>query len=129
MEWNETEEMNNDRCSTASSTSNSAEMNCGILLLSNTSQQMAKRPLPNGNHTVHTNGNTPANLDSMSDGELSDFSLNDSDEEVFRSPGNTGEYNKIVFYSNFIRNHRIEPCNLFIIQIAEKFGEKNVQNE
>lgn len=90
MEWNDSEEQNNDRCSTASSTSNSGEVNSGILSISNASQPVGKRQVPNGNHNVQTNGSA-VNLDSMSDGELSDFSLNDSDEEAFRSPGNTGK--------------------------------------
>lgn len=78
MDWNENEEQINDRCSTASSLSNSGEV--GSVQL--THKKSAKNQT--SNHSSQFNGNTSVNLDSMSDGELSDFSLNDSDDDEFR---------------------------------------------
>lgn len=89
MEWIENEEVTNDRCSTASSVSNSGELNSGLSSHSNGPRLMNNQTL-NGNQNNQTNSNTSLNLDSMSDGELSDFSLNDSDDEEFRSSGNSG---------------------------------------
>lgn len=84
MDWNENDETNNDRCSTASSASTPAESN-GSNLSPSASAAMA-------NHTKATsksqNGSViSANQDSMSEADLSDFSLNESDDEEFRSHG------------------------------------------
>lgn len=87
MEWVENEELTNDRCSTASSISNSGDVNSGLSAHSNGPKAANSQ---NGNQSNQINSNTSLNLDSMSDGELSDFSLNDSDDEEFRSNSNTG---------------------------------------
>lgn len=85
MEWTEIGDLNNDRCSTASSLSNSGEPNGQSVSQSSgsfsTEHQNAQYSQIGGMH----NGNTSTNLDSMSDGELSDYSLNDSDEDEFRA--------------------------------------------
>lgn len=96
MDWNENDEVNNDRCSTASSASTPAEST-----VSNLSPSVAATI---ANHTKVSsksqNGSIiSANQDSMSDGDLSDFSLNDSDDDEFRSHG---------------------KCNLIIIKLANK---------
>lgn len=80
MDWTDNEEKTNDRCSTASSLSNSGEVDSVQL----TQTKSAKNQTSNGNHSSQFNGNASVNLDSMSDGELSDFSLNDSDDDEFR---------------------------------------------
>lgn len=90
MDWVENEELTNDRCSTASSISNSGDGNM-LAAHSNGSKSMNNQAL-NGNANAQTNSNTSLNLDSMSDGELSDFSINDSDDEEFRSSSNTGKH-------------------------------------
>lgn len=91
MEWVENEEQNNDRCSTASSISNSGENIVAQTPHSN-GLNPAKSQSANGNHSLQLNGgNTSVNLDSMSDGELSDFSLNDSDDDEFHSSTTTGK--------------------------------------
>lgn len=87
MEWAENEELTNDRCSTASSISNSGDMNGSVSAQSNGSKVINNLNL-NGTQNTQTNSNTSLNLDSMSDGELSDFSL--SDDEEFRSTSSTG---------------------------------------
>lgn len=101
MDWTENDEINNDRCSTASSVSNPGEF-------SNTSTSTMTMPAhtvsQKGSKIFATNGNTPKgttklllnengsnNQDSMSDGDLSDFSLNDTDDDEFRSNGNAGD--------------------------------------
>ncbi|XP_031638864.1 putative uncharacterized protein DDB_G0282133 [Contarinia nasturtii] len=84
MDWAENEDLTNDRCSTASSISNSGDVNSSLSFHSNGPKTVNSQHL-NGNQNTQTNSNTSLNLDSMSDGELSDFSLNDSDEEEFRS--------------------------------------------
>lgn len=89
MEWVENEELTNDRCSTASSISNSGDVNSGLSAHSNGPKPGNNQNL-NGTQSNQTNSNTSLNLDSMSDGELSDFSLNDSDDEEFRSNSNSG---------------------------------------
>lgn len=83
MEWTESEDLNNDRCSTASSSSNPGEP--GGQPVNQSSGYFSKK-----SHTAQydqTGGmhisNTSTNLDSMSDGEISDYSLHDTDEEEF----------------------------------------------
>lgn len=88
MEWAENEELTNDRCSTASSISNSGDANGSVSAQSNGSKVLNMHGL-NGNQNAQTNSNTSVNLDSMSDGELSDFSLSDDDD--FRSASNSGK--------------------------------------
>lgn len=90
MDWVENEDLTNDRCSTASSISNSGDANS---LPHSNGQKMVQNQTQNGN----PNGNTSLNLDSMSDGEISDFSLNDTDDEEFRSTGHNGENWDIIF--------------------------------
>lgn len=90
MEWIENEEVTNDRCSTASSLSNSGELNAITSAHSNGPKSMNAHTI-NGTKNNQANSNTSLNLDSMSDGELSDFSLNDSDDDEFRSTGNSGK--------------------------------------
>lgn len=99
MEWAESEDLTNDRCSTASSTSNSGDVNGSITTQANGPKSMNSQNL-NGNQNTQANSNTSLNLDSMSDGELSDFSLNDSDEEEFRSTTNTG--NNAKYYQSVL---------------------------
>lgn len=91
MEWIENEEFNNDRCSTASS-SQSAEPN-GEGLSQTAALSIKCKTSQFDQNGVGSNGNTSANQDSMSDGELSDYSLNDSDDDEFRSSAehNSGE--------------------------------------
>lgn len=93
MEWVE----NDDRCSTASSISNSGDVNNVLTTIPNGSKPITSKYL-NGNN--QTNSNTSLNLDSMSDGELSDFSLNDSDDEEFRSTTNDGmiDFHRSIYY-------------------------------
>lgn len=98
MEWAENEELTNDRCSTASSISNSGEVTSGLSVHSNGPKAVNSQSL-NGNQSNQTNSNTSLNLDSMSDGELSDFSLNDTDDEEFRSTSNSG---KILLHNVFL---------------------------
>lgn len=93
MEWIENEEVTNDRCSTASSLSNSTELNNVISAHSNGPKSANNNQTANGTHNNQVSSNTSLNLDSMSDGELSDFSLNDSDDDEFRSTGNGGNAN------------------------------------
>lgn len=95
MEWAENEELTNDRCSTASSISNSGDVNGSISAQSNGSKAMNNLNL-NGTQNTQTNSNTSLNLDSMSDGELSDFSLSDDDE--FRSASSTGKIRFFFFF-------------------------------
>lgn len=83
MDWTENEEPMNDRCSTASSLSNSGEVGSVQLIQKKSAKNHSS------NHSSQFNGNASLNLDSMSDGELSDFSLNDSDDDEFReTPAN-----------------------------------------
>lgn len=91
MEWIENEEVTNDRCSTASSLSNSTELNNVLSAPSNGPKSVNNQTQLNGTQNTKANSNTSLNLDSMSDGELSDFSLNDSDDDEFRSAGNGGK--------------------------------------
>lgn len=85
MDWNENDETNNnDRCSTASSASTPAESTGSNLSPSVTAVTT--------NHTKATSKSqngviTSGNQDSMSDGDLSDFSLHDSDEDEFQPHG------------------------------------------
>lgn len=90
MDWVENEELTNDRCSTASSISNSGDANSVFTANSNGPKVMANQ-MQNGHSNNQSNGNASLNLDSMSDGEISDFSLNDTDDEEFRSNGNNGK--------------------------------------
>lgn len=90
MDWVENEELTNDRCSTASSVSNSGEINSSLSSQANGPKAVNNQNV-NGNQVTQSNSNTSLNLDSMSDGELSDFSLNDSDDDEFRTTGNTGK--------------------------------------
>lgn len=108
MEWVENEELTNDRCSTASSISNSGEMTSGLSVHSNGPKAVSSQSL-NGIQSNQTNSNTSLNLDSMSDGELSDFSLNDTDDEEFRSTSNSG---KILLHS-VSRCDKFKCFNLF----------------
>lgn len=89
MDWTEVDDTNNDRCSTASSVSTRAES-----VNSNSSPSNGQNNLPTAKPTNKSmNGSTKSmNQDSLSDAELSDFSLNDSDDEEFRSQGNSGEF-------------------------------------
>lgn len=92
MDWNENDETNNDRCSTASSASTPAESNGSNLSPSATSAAV--------NHLKGANKgqngfNASTNQDSMSDGDLSDFSLNDSDEDEFRSHGKQNVFSEV----------------------------------
>lgn len=91
MEWIENEEVTNDRCSTASSLSNSTELNNVLSAHSNGPTSVNNSQTMNGTQNNQISSNASLNLDSMSDGELSDFSLNDSDDEDFRSTGNGGK--------------------------------------
>lgn len=91
MEWIENEEVTNDRCSTASSLSNSTELNNVLSGHSNGPKSVNNQTTMNGTQNTKANSTTSLNLDSMSDGELSDFSLNDSDDDEFRSNGNGGK--------------------------------------
>lgn len=90
MEWIENEEVTNDRCSTASSVSNSGEFNSSALSAHSNGTKPLNNQTLNGIQNNQTNSNASMNLDSMSDGELSDFSLNDSDDDEFRSAVNAG---------------------------------------
>lgn len=90
MDWVENEELTNDRCSTASSISNSGDLNGSSSIHSNGPKPVNQHL--NGNQNTQTNSNTSLNLDSMSDGELSDFSLNDSDDDEFRSGAINGNH-------------------------------------
>lgn len=91
MEWIENEEVTNDRCSTASSLSNSTELNNVLSAQSNGPKSGNNQALNGSTQNTQVSSNTSLNLDSMSDGELSDFSLNDSDDDEFRSTGNGGK--------------------------------------
>lgn len=90
MEWIENEEVTNDRCSTASSLSNSTDLNNVLSAHSNGPKSVSNQTTQN----TKANSNTSLNLDSMSDGELSDFSLNDSDDD-----GKT--YHQFCFMSKY----------------------------
>lgn len=98
MDWVENEELTNDRCSTASSISNSGDANSVFTSNSNGPKVMANQT-QNGHSNNQSNGNASLNLDSMSDGEISDFSLNDTDDEEFRSNGNNGKICNILLVS------------------------------
>lgn len=91
MEWTENEEINNDRCSTASSS------NSGELVNNNSNgstKQVKNSTIPNNQMSCNASTN---NLDSMSDGELSDFSLNDSDDDELRSSSDRNSGKKNLF--------------------------------
>lgn len=95
MEWTENEEIINDRCSTASSLSNSGETNPLVNSNSNGSSTQVK------NQTIQSNQmncSASVNLDSYSDGELSDFSLNDSDDDELRSSGDRNSGKNLFFF-------------------------------
>lgn len=83
MEWIENEDLNNDRCSTSSS-SQSIEPN-GEGVSQTAALSMKCKTSQFDQNGIGSNGNMSANQDSMSDGELSDYSLNDSDDEEYRS--------------------------------------------
>lgn len=107
MEWIENEEVTNDRCSTASSVSNSCELNASALSAHSNGTKPLNNQTLNGIQNNQTNSNTSVNLDSMSDGELSDFSLNDSDDDEFRSALNAGTN---LMFKKFI-------ARIFLIQL------------
>lgn len=102
MEWIENEEVTNDRCSTASSLSNSTELNNVLSSHSNGPKSVNNQTTLNGTQNTQASSNTSLNLDSMSDGELSDFSLNDSDDDEFRSTGKT--YPIVISFSTLFEN-------------------------
>lgn len=78
MEWPETEETTNtDRSSISSITSNSDMV--GI------TNDKTNNDNSNGCSTNHLNGTTVTHNDSLSDEELSDFSLNFSDDEEYKT--------------------------------------------
>lgn len=121
MDWTEIDETNNDRCSTASSASTPAEPN-GSDLSPSVSAATA-------NHTKVTsksqNGSIlSANQDSMSDADLSDFSLNDSDDDEFRSHG------KNEYFTSFKceKRNRFIEFNSFIHFVPVHFGAPENSN-
>lgn len=79
VEWIESDDLNIDGCSTASSLSTRAESIASIASPSNC--------VLNKN-TNNINKSNPQ--DSLSDAELSDYSLNESDEEEYRPQSNSG---------------------------------------
>lgn len=95
MEWNEMDESNTDRCSTASSI-NSGEAANTLNTATTTTNKPGTvcNPATVNQQNKMVNGNGSMNQDSMSDGELSDFSLNDSDDEDSRSQSNVGEWQR-----------------------------------
>lgn len=87
-EWNDCEDLNIDGCSTASSVSTRAES-----VASNASPKAA-----NSNKGTSKNVHESIKLlnqDSLSDAELSDFSINDSDDEEFRVQSFSGKSEEI----------------------------------
>lgn len=83
-EWNDCEDLNIDGCSTASSVSTRAES-----VASNASPKAPNSNKANSK-TVHESIKL-VNQDSLSDAELSDFSINDSDDEEFRVQSFSGK--------------------------------------
>lgn len=97
MEWTESDEMQNDHCSMASSPSNSCETNSQSLIQSKDLLSVKNSSSQCEYNSFIQNSSASLNLDSMSDGDLSDYSLNDSDDEEFRSSDerNNGECEKM----------------------------------
>lgn len=84
IEWTESEDLNIDGCSSTSSLSTRAES-----INSNSSPPNCVS-IANNSKLNLNDSNKSNQQDSLSDAELSDFSMNESDEDEFRSRSNSG---------------------------------------
>lgn len=123
MDWIENEE----RCSSASS--NSTETN-GVIKASNKSQIPNESNQNNMNTVNVTNnysgscGSLNGHHDSLSDEEISDFSLNESDEDDFKRNGNRSQSCGPITYTTGIRNGQI--VRKIFTNTRERWRQQNV---
>lgn len=122
MDWME----NDERCSSASS--NSMETN-GLQIKSQNKSQTESNQ--NNMNTVNvtnnysgSGGSLNGHHDSLSDEEISDFSLNDSDDDDFKRNGNRSQSCGPITYTTGIRNGQI--VRKIFTNTRERWRQQNV---
>lgn len=117
MDWIE----NDERCSSASS--NSME---NLQIKSQNKTESNQNNMNTVNVTNYSNscGSQNGHHDSLSDEEISDFSLNESDEDDFKRNGNRSQSCGPITYTTGIRNGQI--VRKIFTNTRERWRQQNV---